>query len=41
LCVDCPSDCGRYYIGETSRPLKVCIKEHKCNVAQGLLENEN
>jgi hypothetical protein len=33
-----PCDCGRCYICETSRPLKVCIKEHKCNLTQGLLE---
>jgi hypothetical protein len=33
-----PCDCGRCYIGETSRPLKVCIKEHKYNLTQGLLE---
>jgi predicted GIY-YIG superfamily endonuclease len=31
-------DCGRCYIGETSRPLEVHIKEHKCNLTQGLLE---
>jgi hypothetical protein len=30
-----PRDCGRCYIGETSRPLEVCIKEHK---TQSLLE---
>jgi hypothetical protein len=23
-----PCDCGRYYIGKTSRPLEACIKEH-------------
>jgi hypothetical protein len=33
-----PCDCGRCYIGETSRPLKVRIKEHKYNFAQSLLE---
>lgn len=33
-----PCDCGRYYIGETSRPLEVRIKEHKYNMTQGLLE---
>jgi hypothetical protein len=33
-----PYDCGRYYIGETSRPLEVHITEHKYNVTQGLLE---
>jgi hypothetical protein len=26
-----PCDCHRCYIGETSRPLEVCIKEHKYN----------
>jgi hypothetical protein len=25
-------------IGETSMPLEVCIKEHKYNLTQGLLE---
>jgi hypothetical protein len=29
---------GRCYIGETSRPLEVRIKEHKYNLTQGLLE---
>jgi predicted GIY-YIG superfamily endonuclease len=33
-----PCDCGRCYIGETSRPFEVCIKEHKYCVTQGLLE---
>jgi hypothetical protein len=33
-----PRDCGRRYIVETSRPLEVCIKEHKYNLTQGLLE---
>jgi hypothetical protein len=33
-----PCDCGRCYIGETSRPLEVRIKEHKYNLTQGLLE---
>jgi hypothetical protein len=27
-----PCDCGRCYIGETSKPLEVCIKEHKYNL---------
>jgi hypothetical protein len=31
-------DCGRCYIGETRRSLEVCIKEHKYNLTQGLLE---
>jgi predicted GIY-YIG superfamily endonuclease len=33
-----PCDGGRCYIGETSRPLEVRIKEHKYNLTQGLLE---
>jgi predicted GIY-YIG superfamily endonuclease len=33
-----PCDCGRCYIGETSRPLEVRIKEHNYNLTQGLLE---
>jgi hypothetical protein len=33
-----PCDCGRCYVGETCRPLEVCIKEHKYNLIQGLLE---
>jgi hypothetical protein len=33
-----PCDCGRCYIGETSRLLEVHIKEHKYNLTQGLLE---
>jgi predicted GIY-YIG superfamily endonuclease len=33
-----PCDCGTYYIGETSRLLEVCIKEHKYNLTQGLLK---
>jgi hypothetical protein len=33
-----PCDCGRCYIGETSRPLEVSIKENKYNLTQGLLE---
>jgi hypothetical protein len=33
-----PCDCDRCYIGETSRPLEVRIKEHKYNLTQGLLE---
>jgi hypothetical protein len=31
-------DCGRCYIDETSRPLEVCMKEHKHNLTQGLLK---
>jgi predicted GIY-YIG superfamily endonuclease len=30
-------DCGRYYIGEISRPLEVRIKGHKYNLTQSLL----
>jgi hypothetical protein len=30
---------GRYYIGKISRPLEVCTKEYKYNLAQDLLEN--
>jgi hypothetical protein len=33
-----PYDCGRCYTGETGRLLRVCIKEHKHNFRQGLLE---
>jgi hypothetical protein len=33
-----PCSCARCYIGDTSRPLEVCIKEHKYNLTQGLLE---
>jgi hypothetical protein len=33
-----PFDCGWCYIGDTSRPLEVRIKQHKYNLTQGLLE---
>jgi hypothetical protein len=33
-----PYDCGRCYIGETSRILEVLFKEHKYILTQGLLE---
>jgi hypothetical protein len=33
-----PCDCGRPYIGETSRPLEVRIGEHKYNLTRSLLE---
>jgi hypothetical protein len=33
-----PCDCGIRYIGETSRPLEVCLKEHKYNLTQRLLQ---
>jgi hypothetical protein len=36
-----PCDCGRCYIGETSRPLEVCIKEHKYDLTQCLLGKSN
>jgi hypothetical protein len=36
MCIPC--DCGRCYVGETSRPLEVRNKEHKYNLTQGLLE---
>jgi hypothetical protein len=29
-----PCDCGRGYISNTSRPLEVCIKEHKYNLTR-------
>jgi hypothetical protein len=32
-----PRDCGRYYIGETGRPLEVHIKEHRYNLTHDLL----
>jgi hypothetical protein len=31
-------DCGRWYIGETSRPLEVRIKEHKYNLTEVFFE---
>jgi predicted GIY-YIG superfamily endonuclease len=33
-----PCERGRCYISQTSRPLKVRIKEHRYNVTQGLLK---
>jgi hypothetical protein len=33
-----PCECGRSYIGETSRPLAVRLREHRHNLHQGLLE---
>jgi predicted GIY-YIG superfamily endonuclease len=33
-----PCDCSTCYIGETSRPLEVRIKDHKYNLTEGLLE---
>jgi hypothetical protein len=33
-----PCDCGRCYIGETSRPLEVLIREHKYHLTQSFLE---
>jgi hypothetical protein len=36
-----PCDCGKNYIGETSKPLEVGIKEHKYNLTQSLLKKLN
>jgi hypothetical protein len=33
-----PCECGRSYVGETSRPLSVRIGEHKVNLKNGLLD---
>jgi hypothetical protein len=33
-----PCECGRRYIGETSRPLAVRLHEHRHNLQQSLLE---
>jgi hypothetical protein len=33
-----PCECGRSYIGETSRPLAVQLREHRHKLQQGLLE---
>jgi hypothetical protein len=33
-----PCECGRNYIGETSRPLTIHIQEHRHNLEKGLLE---
>ena len=33
-----PCECGREYVGETSRLLSVCIKEHKYNIRQGYFD---
>jgi hypothetical protein len=30
-----PCECGREYIGDTSRPLNIIIREHKCNLGEG------
>jgi hypothetical protein len=39
LCMyNIPCDCSRCYIGETSRPLEVCSKEHEYNLTKVLLE---
>jgi predicted GIY-YIG superfamily endonuclease len=32
-----PCECGRRYIGETSRPLTVRLREHKHNLKEGYL----
>jgi hypothetical protein len=28
-------ECGREFIDETSRPLKMSIREHRCNLGEG------
>jgi hypothetical protein len=33
-----PCECGRCYITKTSSSLEACIKKHKYNLTQGLLE---
>ena len=33
-----PCECGRYYIGETGRPLAVRLREHKHTFKEGLLD---
>jgi hypothetical protein len=33
-----PCECDRSYIGETSRPLAVRLREHRHNLQQGLLD---
>jgi hypothetical protein len=33
-----PCECGRSYVGESSRPLSVRIGEHKVNLKNGLLD---
>jgi predicted GIY-YIG superfamily endonuclease len=33
-----PCDCGKYYVGETSRSLEVRLKEHRYNLTHGLFE---
>jgi hypothetical protein len=38
FCEKLQHKCSRCYISETSRPFEVCIKEHKYNLTQGLLE---
>jgi hypothetical protein len=36
-----PCECGRSYIGETSRPLAVRLREHGHKLQEGLLEKSN
>jgi len=33
-----PCECGREYIGDTSRPLNIMIREHKCNLGEGHID---
>jgi hypothetical protein len=36
-----PCECGISYIGETGRPLAMQLQEHRHNLQQGLLKNQN
>jgi hypothetical protein len=36
-----PCECGRVYISKTGRPLAVWLCEHRQNLKEGLLENQN
>jgi hypothetical protein len=33
-----PCECGRSYIGETGRPLPMCLREHRHYLKEGILE---